>query len=156
MREIRLPETTNDGSLGRDRRQLKKAQLQQPDSFSLMGPRNDLGGTKWGVRARMGKLSDGSYGFEFFDANGTRFTGAGQPGATGPQGPAGPQGVQGIQGPKGDKGDTGPQGPQGPSGGPVGPMGPPGLDGPRGPAGPAGSGAAGDDANTVNAIQLFG
>lgn len=42
-----------------------------PDSFALNGPRSDLAGG-WGVRVRMGLLSDGSYGVERYTSTGVR------------------------------------------------------------------------------------
>jgi hypothetical protein len=42
-----------------------------PDSVALNGPRNDLP-SLWGVRVRIGLLSDGSYGVERYTINGIR------------------------------------------------------------------------------------
>lgn len=42
-----------------------------PDSTAWNGPRTDLS-TGWGVRVRVGKLSDGSFGIERYTSTGVR------------------------------------------------------------------------------------
>jgi len=98
--------------------EVRPGELEDPDAYTVLSPRQEVTPTPYALYA----------------ASGT-------PGPQGPQGPkgdkgdTGPIGPPGPQGAKGDKGNTGAMGPQGPPG-PKGDKGNTGAMGPQGPAGP--------------------
>ncbi|MEZ5101154.1 MAG: hypothetical protein R3C15_15410 [Thermoleophilia bacterium] len=52
-------------------RRVSALERNSPDSIAVYGPRDDLDARR-GVRVRIGRLSDGSYGIERFAQDGTR------------------------------------------------------------------------------------